>query len=398
VRTLSLAVVALLLLAGSLQGRQPAAAIEELVGRMLAAQEQGDAEAYLAVWSERSPEIEGVRLRARGMASGIFGVQFSGAYLSRLQMDGDFASARLTALLDVVDVRDVHRGDALPRRVRQQELRQHLTFIREANGWRLWADRPAVEVLAGALLGEEDAARRDALLAAEPELATEELARAVAGHGDRWSVAQQWTRAAEAFRLAITLAERAGAEEALSSTLQRLGNALYFQGDLTGAHEHYRRKLEIDTARGDPESVSMAHLGMATVRYSQGAYGAALESYAHHLVIEEELGREEWQASAQGGIANIHYLRGEYPEALAAYRRALGRHLALRSEADVARTWHRLGQVHVAQGDYAGGLAAYERAYAAFERLDDRSGRAIVLEAVGQAQFHQGRHVAALQP
>jgi CHAT domain-containing protein len=139
-------------------------ALRALVDQYFAAYAGKDLEAYLRLWSERSPNFTSRRQIMTQLFTGAEH-SFSGLRVSRLNIAGEQATLRVQ-----VDRFTLRAG---LRTITKMAL--DLACVKEGGEWKVWSESSAVGNLANALLAAKTEAERQALLAEEPELVTREL-------------------------------------------------------------------------------------------------------------------------------------------------------------------------------------------------------------------------------
>ncbi len=179
----------------------------------------------------------------------------------------------------------------------------------------------------------------------------------------------------------------------LSVSQERIGDALVAQGDPAGALAAYRDAFSIrgDLARTNPDNsawqrnLSVIDDTIGDVMAARGDSAGALAHYRDGLAIAQGIAERDsrntlWQRDLAVGnskIGTVLEAQGDLPGALAAYRDALATIEGLTREDPGNMEWQRdlgvakenIGDVLKTQGDLAGALAAYRDKLAVAQSL-----------------------------
>ncbi len=208
----------------------------------------------------------------------------------------------------------------------------------------------------------DDEARR-ALLEARSALVTIDLTRALLEEGTRLLQKGTHDRALVAYRLARTVAERAGQPMGVAGATSRIAQTLSAIGEYDQALTLLRECEAIYREQKDRRSELRILNNQAIVHRLRGDLDAALAIQRRVLAAREADGdpvalarsRSTTSASSSNG-------RGAYRDALASMQRALGYRKP--GSPEYASTLHNLGTVYYAQGDLAVARDYCERALA----------------------------------
>ncbi len=190
-------------------------------------------------------------------------------------------------------------------------------------------------------------------------------------------------RAAELFRQALPVKQRAAHLKGEARIHLGLGLAYKMLGDIPLALEHYRLALEQFSRLEDlPQQARALHnLGMSYM--STGLLAEALDSLEQALSIRERLGAARDIASTLTAIGQVHVGRGQLDQALDAQLRALvlsrkagNRGLEALALSDIALTYQELGRFEEA-------LELFEQALGYFTDLGRRHDQATTLHNIG---------------
>jgi CHAT domain-containing protein/Tfp pilus assembly protein PilF len=363
------------------------AALKAVVEQVFGAWQKRDLEAYMALWSEKSP---GLATRRQAMRQ-IFGQDdytFANLAISRLKVEGEKATLRAAV--------DATITDAKTKGSRKERLIRNLVLVNEAGGWKVWRHAPAVDDLAEALLAAETEEARKALLAAEKELVTAGLARALIARGNQSYDVGDYPGARAAYQLAQPTAEQIGDTPDLARALGSMGNVHQSQGGYPEALEYYRKSLALFEALGDQAGIGATLNNIGAVHRSQGEYGKALDYYQRSLALKEAVGDRAGIARTLLNIGAVHSSQGEYAKALEFIQKSLTIKETLGDRAGIASSLLGIGNVHQAQGEHAKALEYYQKSLALREVLGDRAGIASALLGIGNVNRSQGEYATAL--
>jgi tetratricopeptide (TPR) repeat protein/CHAT domain-containing protein len=361
-------------------------ALGALIERYLAAHSARDLGAWLALWSARSPDLERRRrLTEQSFASPAV-VTFTAPRVSRQRIDGDRAQLRLS----------VERHTRIGEQVTITIAMIAFTFVREDGIWRMWQERPAVVALAEALLGAPGAEARVALLASEDELINPELARWLAGQGDRAYAQGDYARARVAYELVLNIAERRSLRAEMAGAWHNLGNLAYLRRDYAAALEYYEKSLAPLADLNRRFDLASTLASIALIHAVRGDAPTSIAWYERSLAISEELEDRTGASETLEKIGRLHADQGDYGRASEVYRRALAYREALRDRGALARLLLNLAGVEYDQGEAAQALHYYSRALPTLATLESKEGLIHTLHTIANIDYLQGDYSRAL--
>lgn len=348
-------------------------AIEQLVARLYDARALKDAKALAALWASKTAQ--------RSMAT--FPSDFLFPYqrlevvrlsLSRVTQDASSVTARA-----IVELVVTPKAADKPR---PERWIRNMAFVKEGDAWMLLRETPAADELAVQISRATMPEERTALLAAEPDLISEELALALESQGDRFFTLGNTRGALAMYDLEISVAERAGSRAGVARAHLKIGQTAQLSPDpdrVRGADpgaggtatEHFQKALEGFTALGDRERMASAEMGLATISYMQDPL-VAREHYQKAIDILEPLPDKFLVANAVHGYGNASFLLGDYAAALDAYRRSMtiDQQEGTRGRLVIPALWQAIGRVQKKQGDYEGALDSYQKSLADHAIID----------------------------
>ncbi|HKX30670.1 MAG TPA: tetratricopeptide repeat protein [Blastocatellia bacterium] len=363
-------------------------ALRALVEKYFAANGKSDLEGVLALWSQKSPNLEAYRKSLpQQFANG--DVNFSGLVVSRVKVENEKASLRAAITLSSIDQKSQQKSD--------RQLIRTFEFVKEAVEWKVWRYAPAAEDLAVALSNAGSGAEREALLTEERELATAELGPALLAQGGRLARQGNYDRAREIQELAFEVSERSGDKKLMIGALLSIGSTHLSQGDFPKALQRYQQGLKIAEESGDQLGMLRALNNIGVTYKQQGDSANALEQYQRSLKIAQALGDKPGIAGALNNIGVIFKLQGDYTRALEQYRQSLKISEELGDRGIIANALKNFGNLYFVQGNYAQALEQLQRSLKIMEELGDRPGIAGVLNGIGMVHKRQGNNTQALE-
>jgi hypothetical protein len=192
------------------------AALRVLVDRYYAAFAVKDLESLLALWSQKSPDLATGKKEMQQRFATAEKLEVKGVSVSRISVEGDKARLRVAVEMRVTEAKTSKPAAGFGKVVRTLEL------VREAGAWKVWRDAAAEEDLAASLVAAKTEGERQTLLAAEKELMTPELVRALNRQGHRARAQTSYPQALVIYGLALAIAHNIGDKVSIASTLNNL--------------------------------------------------------------------------------------------------------------------------------------------------------------------------------
>lgn len=346
-----------------------------------------DLEGLLSLWSVQSPEYATLKQSwQRQFVAEDF--RLNQTRLTRLKVDGGKASLRAAVQLTVLDVKS--------RQSREQQIIRNFDLVKEAESWKVWRATLAENDLAELLGKAQTEAERTSLLAAEPELVTADLVKALINQGVQLRNQRNHPQALAIHRLALSLSEQLGDRIGMADALRGLADDYRVQDNLVETLEYLQRSLAIITTLRDEPRLAAILGSLGIIHHLLGNEEEARESYQQALPMFEALGDKSRLASALLGLGNVNRSQGDYPAALRFYQQALRLAETLGDKVRVAGMLNNLGLVYAEQGNYAQALAAYQQGLALDEAANDRTQMALKLNNIGLIHHAQGHNALAL--
>jgi class 3 adenylate cyclase len=306
--------------------------------------------------------------------------------------------------------------------------------------WRLLATRErTLELLARRDLQLQDIEAMLALAEALPPGAEGDARRAEAAWR-RCDIADrmgEWARAEREARRALQLAERAGAEDVALRAMQRLAQALAFQGDPAAGLAVAKAGLTRATALGSPvaqsrlanamslcaaeqgdqaaslwhdlamlgycrqagdrrsEAVALINAGVGYLRF--GAHPQARQHLEESLHLNKTLGNRVAQGGSLAGLSELSLREGDAAAALAHAQAALDILVAAHSRLYQIDALHNLGNAQLALGHWSAAQEAFERVEALAREIDVATKVPNALEGQARVALARGDMAMALK-
>jgi tetratricopeptide (TPR) repeat protein len=363
--------------------------VRAAVERYYRALEAEDVDAYLSLWSSsgQRPQPASVKFMFEAVDERFLDIE-----VLRAVMSGDRLRVRVSLRRERTSRPRTPGGSP---QVLSTVSRAALTFVREADDWKVVSEGTPESDLAAAYVAAATADDREALLAAEPDLVNRLLVVSVARIASQAVALRQFARAENLYERVLELAQRIGSQQEEAEALQNLGNVLYFQRKFPQALAAYERRLAVEWARADDAGIASALVGMATVHYSLAEYTAAFSRYRQGLAIQERLHDLPSVASTLISTGNVRYLQGDYPGAIRDYSRSRELYRGMSNTDGDARALQGLGRTFLAQGDLAGALTAFAGVLAEGRARSDRARQGTATQSIGDVHLRLGNIDAA---
>ena len=264
--------------------------------------------------------------------------------------------------------------------------------------WRLLATRErTLELLAQRDLQLQDIEAMLALAEALPPGGEGDARRAEAAWR-RCDIADrtgEWARAEHEARRALQLAERAGAEDVALRAMQRLAQALAFQGDPAAGLAIAEAGLARATALGSLVAQSRLANAMSLCAAEQGDQAASLWHDLAMLGYCQQAGDRRSEAVALIN-AGVGYLRfGAHPQARQHLEASLQLNKTLGNRVVQGGSLAGLSELSLREGDAAAALVHAQAALDILVAADSRLYQIDALHNLGNAQLALGHWTAA---
>jgi CHAT domain-containing protein/Tfp pilus assembly protein PilF len=371
------------------QLEQPAA--HSLVEKFFAAYTKKDLDAFMSLWSAKSPHFASRRQTMRELFSTHDHLRFEGLTIGKVTFEAERASVRARLVMNADDSQTGKPAPGFGRWTR------NFYFVMEDGGLKVWRESGAEEELASALGAAKTKAGRETLLAAEQELLTAALWEALSREGNTQVLLGDYAGAAARFNLTQEVAERIGDRRGVAAALLGLGTVNRMEGKYAQALEYSRKSLSLSEELGDRAGIANALSELGGVNQAQGNTAEALVFHQKSLALREALADRAGVAGSLNNIGIGHRRLGDYGLAVEFYQKSLALAEASGNKVLTARVLNNLGSLESALGNYETALAYYRKSLPLNEELGNKSGVANTLLNVGLSQRLLGNYGVALE-
>jgi CHAT domain-containing protein len=360
-----------------------------VVEQFFAAFAQKDAGKLLALWNVKSPEFpknRGITLHTFAVNSAI---EVKSLRQDKVAVEKDRATVQLTAELILTSTQP--NSSPTP-----WQSRRTIELINEAGVWKIWKHTTAEEELAAAISAVQTRAEADALLKAQPALATPHFIVALTISTMELQARGKHDQASLIGDLALHTAQRINDKHGVFMTLREKGDSARIRGNYQQALDYLNQSLQLAEELGDKLSIANALNSIGIVYGAQSDLPNALIVFRRSLQIKEEIGDKTDIARELGNIGNIYLAQGEKVRALEHFQRSLKLAAELGNKGGVSATLNSIGALYHGQGNYAQALEYYERSQKIKAEIGDQLGVARALFNIGMIHAVRGQYAEAL--
>lgn len=405
------------------------AAVRRVVEQLFAALQREDLEGVMALWSEKSPDLNANRDSTQQAFANYRSAEVKSLNFNKITIEADTAIVQLVAEMILTK----EQAGSSPT---SSQARRRIQLVRENGAWKVWRYTTAVEELAAALSATKTPEEGAALLAAQPELMTTELvnalikqvkqlsspaksvqamlvcdlllgvaqritdkkgiAVALLAKGDIYRARGDYKQAKEQYDQSLKLAEEIGDKVILADVLSSVGVNYSRQGNYPQALDFLQRALRLREELGDKVTISRELRNVGNVYVLQTDNLRALEILQRSLKLSDELGNKANSSATLLSIGIIYYSQGNYPQALDYFQQSLKIKREIGDRAGVARALSNSGSIYGLQGEYAKALDCLQQTLEIREELGDKPGTLEVLHNIGVTYFLQGDYAKAI--
>ncbi len=317
-----------------------------------------DADAVLALWSKKSPQLAEERDQVKKLFGAVAEVREE--TVREPVLSGDRARLRINREL-------------IPKTAGANSTKRFLVveWVKEQEEWNVWKEGPAARDLAEQLMAAGGEPERLALLSQNSDLPISDVAFAVLDMGHDARIHGDLQRAMAAFQLGLSVAGE-GAGSARARALNDIGLVHYDKGELQDSMEWFQKSLAVAEAIHDDSAAARAINNTGNVYKDEGEIALANECYQKDLVLGGKLHDDMVIFNAVGNLGILNTERGNYGLALSYTGRAADLAERFRNKRASALVWINMGQIFERQGDYAQAVAYTQRALDAATVADDR--------------------------
>ena len=223
------------------------------------------------------------------------------------------------------------------------------------------------------------------------------ISSALIGIGSVYQNGGEWGRALEYYEKSLTISEALDNKQAISRTLNSIGLVYQNRGELRRALEYYEKSLTISEALSDKQGISITLNNIGDVYRNRGEWGRALEYYDKSLIISEKLGDKQGISITLNNIGKVYRNRGEWGRALEYYDKSLTISEELGDKQRISITLNNIGEVYRNRGEWWQVLEYYDKSLTIAEELGDKQRISITLNNIGEVYRNRGEWGRALE-
>lgn len=244
--------------------------------------------------------------------------------------------------------------------------------------------------LAAAIAQAPDATARQALLDAQPALATPALVKALMDAADPLGDKGQYQAAIALRSFALALAERIGDREGAARLLRKIGGAYYRLNQYDKAWDYAERSLKSATELNHPEIIGNAHTLFANIHNSREEFAPAEAALQKALACFEQINLLTSQAPVWNDLANNYRDWGKFEQAEAAFDRALAIQQQTNNQRSRAITLVNQANLFFSRSDYVRARTQYQQSYELLMELKLPHFALVALGNIGVVERHLG--------
>lgn len=367
-------------------------AVRALVDRFFAAYQKEDLSGIESLLSAGSPDLAATKQRIQKTFTDTEQLEIKGLTIRKLTVEGTKRTARVNLEISAID----RKTKAAAAGFGKMDLT--LRAIQEDGVWKVWQFLPSGDDFAIALVAAKTDDERKSLLAAEPELVTIEMQRAVIRQGNRYLAQDSFAQAIAVYNLAVSIAEKLGDKVGMAQPLNNIGMTHKAQGNYAQALDYFQRSFKLGTELGDKVLLGTVLNNIGLIHSSQGNYVQALEAFQKSLGLSESAGNKAVIARAINNLGMVHYLQRNYTQALQYFEQSMTLKEQLNDKAGAMTGLNNIGLIYAEQGDFTRALDYYQRSQKLAEELGNKEVLGSILVNIGDIQSYQANYDIALKP
>jgi len=376
---------------GSVGQTTDEAVLRAIVEQLFVAYAKEDSQGFMALWSAKSPEFASRQKMLQEFFAAHEQIEIKNVQVQKLSVEGERANARVEMDMSAVEAKTNRPATALGKMTRS------VSFVKEHGEWKVWREVAAEEDLAAALLAAKTDDERNRLLAAEKDLITPVLWRALNRQGRRLAMLGDNPEALNTYSLALRVAEQIHDDEGIAAIRNNIGLVYLSIDDYDSALTNLQESLRLHKAQGNQLLMAQTINAIGTAHRHQGDYRSALEHFETGLRLHEELGNKAGIALGYNHLGGISLAQGNYALALELQHKALKLSEESGNKIGIADSLHEIGSIHLSQRNFSEALAYFQKNLELLETLKHRAGLAYLTGNIGLVHYQQGNYTAALE-
>jgi tetratricopeptide (TPR) repeat protein len=182
----------------------------------------------------------------------------------------------------------------------------------------------------------------------------------------------------------------------MTSALNLMGGAKYFQGDFKAAQKWQLRQLDLAIKQKNKRAMRSSYGNLSNTLFEFGNYPKAIEYQFKSLRIAEELKDTAGLAFSTYIIGVIYQSEKEYKKSLGYLEMALNYASTAKDENTLAAILLNMGGLNLDFGNRSKAMTYYARALALFKKTNDLRGYAMALDNMSQIYAADKKYEQAL--
>lgn len=356
--------------------------IRSVTSSFFEAYKRKDVDALIALWSAKAPEKEAFTTEVKQTFSATPSPELKSFDIRSVSVDGTSAIVKVLVESQTTELKRLNRT---------------LRLVKEDGKWKVWQYEPTERELATKLLSAKTEADQKALLEAEPELVTVDLAQALRKNVETLIPRREFPQARIAAQLTRSIAERIGDEPDAAFAISGMGVISLGRGEYQQALEFFEQHLALEVVKRDRAWTARTLNNIGVVHREQGNYARALEYFEKSLALSEAVGDKRLINLGLNNVGTIHGSQGNHAQALEYFQRALKLAQSSDDNPGIANALNNIGLTHYKQHNYPQALDYYQQSLALREKMNDKRGAALTLNNIGLVHREQGNHKKALE-
>lgn len=179
-------------------------------------------------------------------------------------------------------------------------------------------------------------------------------------------------------------------QEGIAFALARQGGIHLHSEDFGRADEAYRSAVSVYQSLAPSTGLVNALVGLGLVERMRGNLESALDYTNEALRFAQELGDEHQSAKLLNTFGNLHRFMGRMSEAVTSFEQSIEIRERLGDRQGLAICLMNLGRLRGDLGDSRSGLEALDRARELFQAIGDQRGQLLTLGNLGQLHLNLG--------
>ncbi|MBL8189002.1 MAG: CHAT domain-containing protein [Acidobacteria bacterium] len=240
-----------------------------------------------------------------------------------------------------------------------------------------------VEQLAAAIAQAKDVLARQALLDAQPALATPQLVKALMDASDPFADKGLYQEAIALRDFALSLAERINDREGVARLLRKIGGGYHRLNQYDKAREYGERSLQVAMELQNAELIGNAHSLFGVIHNEREEFAKAEAEYQQALAFAKQAKQVLPQSQIWSDLANNYRDWGKFDQAAEAFDQAINLSEQAGNKRSTAITLLNQANLFYSRSDYLRARAQYQRSYEMLMELGLKHFSVIALGNIG---------------